>query len=187
MKNFIRGAGLLLLAMGSSVVMAVPITGDITFVGLSNTTGTTVSFTDFFGNPNSALVGTADGDFAAEGVASGDTAVFNTLDYSSPFSPVTPLWQIGGFSFDLQTIEVGPTGPGVDLALAGTGILMNAGYNNTAYNWAYSGNSIGGGPMLVFSAASAPTTVPEPGSLALLGLGLVGFAVRGYGRRRTQA
>ncbi|MCF6336323.1 MAG: PEP-CTERM sorting domain-containing protein [Gammaproteobacteria bacterium] len=193
MKNFIRGAGLLLLAMGSSAVMAVPITGNIAFYGTSTVAGEVVTFTG-----NSATVASVDGDFAAEGVVARgpldpatalNTAVFNPLDYSTPFAGVSPLWTIGGFSFDLETIVVGPTGPGVDLALSGTGTLMRAGYDNTAYNWAYSGNSIGGGTLQVFSSASAPTPtqVPEPGSLALLGLGLVGFAVTGYKRRRTQA
>jgi len=184
MKNFIRGAGLLLLAMGSSAVMAVPITGNIAFTGLSTVSGEVVTF-----NGNSATVALADGTFATEGVIAGNIATFNSLDYSDPFTAVTPLWTVGGFSFDLETVVVGPTGPGVDLALSGTGTLMRAGYDNTTYNWAYSGNSIGGGTLQVFSSASAPplTSVPEPGSLALLGLGLVGFAVTGYKRRRTQA
>ncbi len=183
MKNFIRGAGLLLLAMGSSAVMAAPITGDIAFTGLSTVSGEVVTF-----NGNSATVAYADGDFSATPVIAGDVAVFNSLDYSTPFSPVTPLWTIGGFSFDLETIVVGPTGPGVDLALSGTGTLMKAGYDNTAYNWAYSGNDIGGGTLQVFSSSAAPpTSVPEPGSLALLGLGLIGFAATSYKRRRAKA
>jgi len=181
MKNFIRGAGLLLLAMGSSAVMAVPITGNIAFTGLATVAGTTLTF-----NGNSATVALADGNFADQGVAMGNTAVFNSFDYSSPFSTVSPLWTIAGFSFDLETVTEGPTGPGVDLALSGTGTLMRTGYDNTTYNWAYSGNEIAG-TLQVFSSASAPTSVPEPGSLALLGLGLVGFAARGYGRRRVQA
>ncbi len=183
MKNFIRGAGLLLLAFGSSAVMAVPISGDIAFTGSSTVTGTTVTFVG-----NNANVLFANGNFADQGVMVGNAAVFNPLDYSLPFGGVTPLWTVGGFSFDLLTVETGPTGPGVSLSLFGTGTLMNANYDDTAYNWSYSGNAISGGTLQVFSSTSAPTTsVPEPGSLALLGLGLLGFAVKGYGRRRTQA
>jgi len=181
MKNLIVGASLLLLGVGSSAVMAVPISGNIAFYGTSTVTGTTLTF-----NGNSAIVGLADGNFADEGITVGNTATFNSFDYSTPFSTVSPLWTIGGFSFDLETITLGPTGPGVDLALAGTGTLMNAAYDNTAYNWAYSGNAVAG-TIQVFSSASVPVSVPEPGSLALLGLGLVGFAVTSYRRRRTQA
>jgi len=181
MNNFIRAASLFLLAIGSSAAMAVPIiTGNIAFFGTSTVTGTTVNFTG-----NSAMVAYADGDFAAEGVVGGfpgSMATFSSLDYSTPFSSVSSLWAVGGFSFDLQTIEIGPTGPGVSLALSGTGTLTHAGYYDTAYSWAYSGNAIGG-TLQVFSAASS--SIPEPGSLALLGLGLIGFAVRGYGRRRA--
>ncbi len=181
MKSFITGASLLLLSIGSSAVMAVPITGDISFAGTSFVTGTTLNFN------NPILVITADGTFADEGIALGSTATFNPLDYSSPFAGVTPLWTIGGFSFDLETVEVGPTGTNLPLTLSGTGTLMNASYDNTLYNWAYSGNGNNINSTLTFSAFSAPTPVPEPGSLALLGLGLVGFAVTGYKRRRTQS
>ncbi len=190
MKKFIRGAGLLLLAMGSSAVMAVPITGNIAFTGLSTDDGTTLTFTG-----SSATVTYVDGSFAAEGViavdpvagTAGDIATFTSFDYTTnPFTAISPLWTVGGFSFNLETVVIGASGPGVDLALSGTGTLMRAGYDNTAYNWAYSGNDIGGGVLQVFSSASAPVSVPEPGSLALLGLGLVGFAVTGYKRRRAQ-
>lgn len=181
MKSFMRGASLLLLAISSSVVIAIPITGNIAFTGLATVTGTTLTFN----STTTTTVAFVDGNFADEGVSSGDIVAFNSFDYSSPFSVVSPLWTIAGFSFDLETVTVGPTGSGVDLALSGTGTLMNAGYDNTVYNWAYGGNAIVG-TLQVFSSASAPTAVPEPGSLTLLGLGLVGFAVTGYRRRHTQ-
>ena len=181
MKNFIRSASLLLLTMGSSVVMAVPITGNIAFTGLSTVAGEVVTF-----NGNSATVAYADGDFAAEGVVASDIATFNTLDFSFPFVGISPLWTIGGFAFDLETIEVGPTGASVDLALSGTGTLVHAGYDNTVYSWAYSGNSFAGALQVFSAASSAPAMpVPGPGSFALLGLSLVGFAAAGYVRRRT--
>lgn len=182
MKNFIRGAVFLLLAVGSGAVMAVPISGNIAFVGLSTITGTTINFS------GATAVGYADGDFAAEGVGVGNVAVFTSFDYAAnPFLGISPLWTIGDFSFDLNTITVGPTGLGVDLALFGTGTLMNASYDDTVYNWAYSGNFIGNSTLQIFSSATSPVSVPEPGSLALLGLGLVGFAVTNYRRRRMQA
>jgi len=182
MKNFIRGAGLLLLAMGSSAVMAVPITGVIAFSGTATDDGSSLTF-------NNVIVGIAGatGTFAAEGVAFPDPVAFTDFNYTpGSFAPVTPLWAVGGFTFDLATVTIEAQTPGF-LSLSGTGTLMNAGYDDTAYEWTYSSNPLGNTSFEFFSAASSPTPVPEPGSLALLGLGLVGFAVTGYKRRRTQA
>jgi len=183
MKNFIRGAGLLLLAMGSSAVMAVPITGVIAFSGTATDNGSALTF-------NNVIVGVAGatGTFAAEGVAFPAPVAFTDFNYTpGAFTPVNPLWAVGGFTFDLATVTITAQAPGF-LSLAGSGTLMHVGYDNTAYDWTYSSNPLGNTSFEFFSAASAPiSSIPEPGSLALLGLGLVGFAVTGYKRRRTQA
>ncbi len=184
MKNFIRGAGLLLLAMGSSAVMAVPITGVISFSGTATDNGSALTF-------NNVIVGVAGatGTFAAESVGFPDPVAFTDFDYTpGSFVPVNPLWAVGGFTFDLATVTIISQTPGF-LSLSGSGTLMHVNYDNTAYDWTYSSNPLGNTSFEFFSAASAPeiSSIPEPGSLALLGLGLVGFAVTGYKRRRTQA
>ena len=179
MKNLIKYLSVLLFAVGSSAAMALPISGNIGFFGTSNVVGTDL---DIF----AAYVSLADGDYVTEGVTAttpsglGDSVAFNAFDYAEdPFTGVTPLWSVGGFSFNLDTLTVGPTGGGVDLALSGRGTLKHANYDDTVVFWEYSGNYFGGSTFQTFSSS-----VPEPGSLALLGLGLIGFGIAGYGRRR---
>jgi hypothetical protein len=174
MKSFIRVAGLLLLTIGSSAVMALPISGNITFLGTSNVAGTAINFT-------SANVALVDGDYVAEGVATGNAVAFSSFDYAAnPFTTVAGLWAVGGFSFNLESITVGVPTAGVDLSLNGKGTLSHANYDDTVMYWEYSGNYFGNTTLQVFSSA-----VPEPSALALLGLGLIGFGFAGYGRKRT--
>ena len=180
MKSISRVVSFFLLAIGASAAMALPISGNIAFYGISTVEDTTISF-------NSANVAYVDGDFAADGVMVGDVVAFSSFDYAvDPFAGVPSLWSVGNFTFDLETITLGTPTAGVDLSMAGRGFLSHAaginddgmGYDRTEYYWEYSGNDIIGN-IQVFSSS-----VPEPGSLALLGLGLIGLGVAGYGRRR---
>jgi len=184
MKNFIKIASLLVCAAGSSAAMALPISGEITFIGDSEVVDGTINFTD-------VEVRQVSESFIEHGVERRDAVAFTGFNYEAdPFEAVPALWSVGVFTFKLRTLTVDEPVGGADLSMFGTGTLIHDGgdYRDVAYNWEYSGNTFRASTTQTFSSSASPSaSVPEPGSLALVGLGLVGFAVAGYGRRRTQA
>jgi hypothetical protein len=114
---------------------------------------------------NWAWVADATGDFG--GLTPGSVVTMNNDVSLVSFSSVTPLWSVGGFSFDLLNLTI----VGRDashIALTGTGIVTYTPlYDPTAFNWSFSGDT-SGGTLHLFS--NTATSVPEPSELAALGL-----------------
>ena len=90
-------------------------------------------------------------------------------------SSIVDFWAIDGFSFELTSITKGFTNnPDTFLILEGEGIMSGNGFSDTPGKWLFTGNTNNNG---TFSwSAGSSTSVPEPGMLALLGVGLAGFA-----------
>lgn len=95
-----------------------------------------------------------------------------------PFAgTITDFWTIADFSFDLTAVSRGVTNNTQDfLVLEGAGIISATGYEDTAASWSYSSNTSGTSGSFSWSATN--TSVPEPGILALLAMGLIGFGLR---------
>ena len=176
----------LTMAALSLGAQAVPITGDIDFAGQAtfNTTSlaTATQVINFkssdVGANNTAMVTSANGSFT--GLA-GTIASFPNVYTFSPSSAVSPLWTVGGFTFNLTSSTIVAQTSTI-LAITGVGILTGpAGFDATPGTWAFTSQQAGGGMQQSFSfsantnATGGATGVPEGGStVALLGAVLIG-------------
>lgn len=148
-----------------------PVDNSGTATGLASATGI-----DFYAD--SFIVLSTSGTFAD--AVDGVTSVFGSItdfQFDSFTGPIADFWSIDGFSFELTSITEGFTSdPDTFLLLEGTGVISKTGYMDTLGTWSFSGDTTQGG---TFSwSADSTAQVPEPGILALLGIGLIGLAGR---------
>jgi len=170
-------------------VQATQIDGEITFAGAFIPTGGTgladATGIDFLENLTIAgssagtlFVMVGAGDFAG---VMGSQGTINDFSFVDPFTPVTPLWQVGGFSFDLMDVDIVDQTDG-NLYLTGVGLVHHDNYTSTSGEWSLKISGYGYGATFGFiSSAVAP--IPETMTLMLLSIGLLGLGMSI--RRRT--
>nr|WP_223794867.1 PEP-CTERM sorting domain-containing protein [Marinobacter sp. F4216] len=192
LKNLVMGAGFAVASLTATSASALPyISGQIGFTGgyyVTDSTGTVVSDQlaagdrlSFFGvtvlgePPGKNIVTTGDYD-GTEGTA----VTMSDIVYDPFYSLVNPLWSftLAGVTYEFEMLNLtAEFQNATDLELDGKGLLKITGFEDTQGYWSFSNQS-----GFTFSASSA---VPEPGTLALLGLGLAGLGVAR--RRQTEA
>jgi hypothetical protein len=176
-------AAALAMAFGASSADAAPISSASFGVGgaFSLPTGSNLGNTDaiFIGNGGAIVVTQGDiGDLSALITFGGSGTMADIPSFSS-FTPISGFLQLSsGVSVDLNTLNVnsqtGPT-PGF-LNISGNATVNAPGYDATEGVYSWTGTSSDNQTFVL----AMHTSVPEPISVALLGLGLLGLA---YGRR----
>ena len=142
---------------------------------------TQIDFSPAGGGTGSAVILSATGDLAP---LSGLAAVTKDFVFS-PFVAVANFLTALGFELDLSTMTIDAQSANT-LSLLGTSTLRYTGFDETpgTYSLSFQTTGTGGvsGYNFTFSANSAATAVPEPSTIALFGIALIGFAM--VSRRR---
>lgn len=188
---------LVLLAVFAATMAFAPkaeaafITGGVSFGGAAVPSGgatwATATGIDF-GNsaPNAAVTG-GSGSYAGIPFLTPVTFADFTFSPSLSPTPVAPLWTFvsGGLTYSFTMTGLGQVQQGFNngssfLLLHGTGMLSITGLQDTAGIFDFSGQD----SNLNFSFSASNAAVPEPGSMVLLGTGLLGLAT--IARRRMK-
>lgn len=163
------------------------INGALSISGTSVTDNIDLSLaTAFNAFSNVVVSGTGgEGDYAP--VLAGQPVTYTPFTFSPALTPnpLVPLWafSIGSttYSFDATGLTISDRTPNT-IAMHGTGIAYITGFDPTPGNWYLSANR--GLQTASFSASSSASAVPEPATMFLLGMGLVGIGT--ISRRKSK-
>jgi hypothetical protein len=130
-----------------------------------------------FNGPSGLTAGSASGVQGTAGMIG-----FTGLSFQQFFTDKN-ISQFGNFSFDFANVKGAPKGvvsaDTLTFVLSASGLKANQ-FTGVAVHFCTASGG-GCGPQTGFASNGTPTPVPEPGTLSLLGTGLVGLA--GFARK----
>jgi hypothetical protein len=178
----VLAAGLLGVGAFSQKSDAAPINGTIDFSGvvtfdtMSLATATRVNVWQPFqgGSTGFSRVLQDSGSFSS--IAAGTQAAMASPWIFNPSTNTPSLWSVGGFTFNLTSCTIATQNVNfLDVEGVGTITSTNSSFDPTPGTWSFTASNANGQNQTTFSFQAHSATVPEPSTLALLGLGIAGL------------
>jgi len=179
--------GLLSGGLFCQQAQATPITGDINFGGVVTFDSIHLNLATQVSTWDTCVVLSDSGSFSSIPALPTVTNVAMTAPWIfNPSTPTIPLWQVGGFTFDLTSSTI-VSQDNFFLNITGVGTISAAGFDTTPGTWSFTVSNADGKRHSTFGFQSdtVGNAVPDGGATAaLLGVALAGIEVL---RRKIKA